>query len=364
MLRNYENTVIEMIRGQRRGTGPALVLALLSMASWCYGAAMAVRDRCYRWGVFKQKRCAVPVISIGNITTGGTGKTPVTLLLASAFYKKVPLAILSRGYRSAAEKDSSPLLLSHGTGPRFPAAVGGDEPYLLARNLPEALVIVGRNRCRAAAIAIDRGAKLLILDDGLQHRQLARDIDIVVIDAADPLGGGRLLPRGFLRESPAALSRADFIIINNGDGGDHLAARTAITPFTNAPIIVTAPTISAIATPDGDGAPPLKGKRVGMFCSIAKPYHFQRLLDSAGAHIVTTSILPDHIGITADALGAFAAASIEQGAEALVCTEKDAVRLPKEVGTLLPIYQVKITLEIIDGFAAWNNLLALIDQKV
>ena len=197
------------------------------------------------------------VISVGNIVAGGTGKTPVTLLLAGAFYERFTVAILSRGYRSKAEKLDAPVLLCEGQGPTFPASYCGDEPYLFAQRLPKAIVIVGGDRKKASFLAAKAGAQAIFLDDGMQHRRLVRDFDVVVVDVGDPFGQGYFLPRGFLRDDICSLARANLIILNHiNDSEQFTSVKMQLEPYSLAPIIGTKGFVVAIRD--------LKGQEVTM----------------------------------------------------------------------------------------------------
>lgn len=218
MLRKCERYITEIIRGKRQGTISSVLKGILRLFSWPYKIVVACRNWAYDKEWFRQYQAPVPImISVGNIVAGGTGKTPVTLMLAKAFYEEYSIGILSRGYRAPVEKLSSPIALSVGKGPFHSAAYCGDEPYLLSQNLPEACVYVGKNRHKSANMAAMAGNEIVILDDGMQHRSIGRDFEVVVVDIDDPFGQGYYLPRGLLRENPRSLSRADFVIINNID---------------------------------------------------------------------------------------------------------------------------------------------------
>ena len=201
MLNKVENYLKHVIQGKKQGILRSSIKCLLLPLSWIFHRGVQLRNWCYDKKWFKSYVPPVPiVISIGNIVAGGTGKTPVTLLFAYTFYNRFSLAILSRGYRSKAEKLDAPLILCDGKGPLYPAAYCGDEPYLFAQRLPEAHVIVGENRQKASYLAAKAGAQVILLDDGMQHEVAMRDFEVVVVDVGDPFGHGYFLPRGFLRE--------------------------------------------------------------------------------------------------------------------------------------------------------------------
>ena len=216
MMKKMELYLKQVISGRQKGVWALCIKAILLPLSWLYRFFIYCRNWLYDRGWMRRYVPPVPlVISVGNIVAGGTGKTPVTLMLAEVFYGRFKPAILSRGYRSKAEKLVAPIFLCEGEGPLFPASYCGDEPYLFAKRLPKALVIVGRNRRKASVLAAKAGAQVILLDDGMQHRRLAKDFEVIVVDAGNPFGNGYFLPRGFLREELHALKRADLIFVNH-----------------------------------------------------------------------------------------------------------------------------------------------------
>ena len=238
MLKHIEIYYLDLVTGKRKGFLAWLLKILLLPISWIYQFFVACRNWAFDRGWVRRYTPPVPVvISIGNIVAGGTGKTPVTYLLAKEFYDEVPLAILARGYRSKAENLSAPIVLSRGQGPMHPASYCGDEPFMLAQNLPKSFVFVGKDRHKASNMAAKAGVKLILLDDGMQHRRLARDFEVVVMDALDPFGQGYFLPRGLLREGLKSLSRADLIVLNHVyDHSRFIALRQKIARYTTAPV--------------------------------------------------------------------------------------------------------------------------------
>ncbi|MFN4173768.1 MAG: tetraacyldisaccharide 4'-kinase [Parachlamydiaceae bacterium] len=220
----------------------------LWLLSFPYRLIVLIRNFAYDHGIFSRYTPPIPlVISVGNIVSGGAGKTPVTLLIAEQFYQEAPLAVLSRGYRSEAEKLSHPVVVSKGTGPLHPASYTGDEAYLTAERFPKAMVVVSRNRMKAANAAARMGAKLILLDDGLQHRKIARDKEVVVLDLNDPYGLGYYLPRGLLREGKSALKRADLIVLNHArDENKYEKIKRDISHYSTAPIVATKLEVSGI----------------------------------------------------------------------------------------------------------------------
>lgn len=358
---SYEVYLHSVMKGQRLGFGPSLLKMGLLALSYAYRACVNVRNACYNRRWIKSFRLSeVAVISVGNLVAGGTGKTPFTLMLAKELQKKCAVAILSRGYRSAAEKKPFPALLQKGEG--CDPQIYGDEPCLLAQNLPGLPIYVGRKRCLAARLAKEAGARILILDDGLQHRQLARDFDVVMVDALNPLGEGYCLPRGFLREPPKGLSRAQLIVLNHVQDHAHfMQTQAALQPYTSAAFIGVQARLGGVNRLDSQGSESLEswhGKKIGVFCGLAQPLHFLRALKSHGLHIVAQHMAADHMAVDAKQLSILADEAKKQGAEMLLCTEKDYLKLKCPLTCPLPIAWVPMSLVVVEGQAVWQAFLA------
>lgn len=356
MRKKLEVYFFELIQGQKKGFLALSIKIFLHFLSWFYQLLISCRNWAFDRGYFKPYDAPVPlVISVGNIVVGGTGKTPVTLMLAREFYDDFPIAILSRGYRSRAEYLPSPITLSHGNGPLHPASFCGDEPYLLAQNLPKAHVFVGKNRHLSSNLAAKAGAQLILLDDGMQHRQLARHLEVIVINALDPFGQGYFLPRGLLRESVTSLARADLIILNHVHEKEQFeAVKNEIIKFTKAPLMGTKMEVEKVLNLDGCPVE-LQGKKVGIFCAVAHPEYFHCTVKNLGTEIVGQTYIPDHLTFKDDKLIPFCKDCQAHGAEWILCTEKDVVKLDKSVLKDLPIAWVKMRLVIVEGENHWKN---------
>lgn len=348
---------IEIIKKQRKGLLPYMLRGFLKMLSFGFQLGVSCRNWAFDQGWLKRYSPPVPlVISVGNIVAGGTGKTPVTLMLAKEFYNEVPIAILSRGYHSKAEHLSKPIHLCKSKGPLHPPAMCGDEPYLLAQNLPNASVYVGKNRHHSSVMAAKAGAKLLILDDGMQHRRLARDIDIVVMDNNDLFGQGHFLPRGFLREGAHSLKRANLIIVNHIlSDSDLEASKEKIAKYSKAPVVGARVEISGVYDFNGEKIESLKGKQVALFCGIANPEYFKKSVESLGAHVVAEFCVGDHENFKPHTLESFAYNSQKGSAEYLLCTEKDRVKFLEPLRLPLPTGWVQMELKIVAGQAVWKQ---------
>ncbi|MBS0649460.1 MAG: tetraacyldisaccharide 4'-kinase [Verrucomicrobia bacterium] len=332
-----ESYVIDIMEGRRRGK------FLLRALSYLYQAGVRLRNQAYDLGLLAAHDAGLPVISVGNIVAGGTGKTPFVKLLAQKLSSDFRVAILSRGYRSAVEKTEKNLLVEPGT----PPSECGDEPSWLARVLPHVQVWVGKNRLKSAQLAQQKGAEILLMDDGMQHRQLKRDFEIVLVDGEDPFGKGFFLPRGLLRDAPQRLRTADCVVAI--DPSEQIEEQLRL--FTRAPI-VHARRISELS---------LNEKKVAVFCAIGNPQRFLKSVREAGGAIIATFFKPDHDPFTAEELRSFAK---ESGAEALVCTEKDHVKLPADFQCAIPVIPFPSHLEIINNTRAWEQLLNKIQSKI
>lgn len=366
MMKKLELYLKDIVRGNRKGFIAFLIKSLLLPLSWLYGLGVHFRNRLYEKGWMRRYVSPVPlVISVGNIVAGGTGKTPVTLLLAGAFYERFTVAILSRGYRSKAEKLETPILLCEGHGPTFPASYCGDEPYLFAQRLPKAIVVVGGNRKKASFLAAKVGAQAIFLDDGMQHRRVARDFDIVVVDVRDPFGQGYFLPRGFLRDDICSLSRANLIILNHiQDDEEFSNVKLQLNLYSSAPVVGTKGYVVAIRDLRGQAISNLQEKKVGMFCAIAHPEYFRQTLEQEGFEVVNQYVLADHDTVQIKDLEQFAQASLKKGAEWLICTEKDRVKLEDHVNLSLPILWVQLELRVVAGQEEWQNFLNEAEAKM
>lgn len=313
-----------LIRGERKGPVAALLRGGLSMAALGFRLGGAARAAAYDGGLFAAARGPRPVISVGNLTAGGTGKTPLVIHLARA--------LLARGQR--------PGVLARGYGADRDGELN-DELRLIAREVPDALLAPGRDRVARAQEAAGRGATVLLLDDGFQHRRLHRDVDVVLLDATDPWGPGGLLPRGLLREPPEALARAHLVVLSRieflrGPERARLEEEVRATGY-EGPIVgmslvpraleplppPTAAEADRLAEPPGA----LAGQRVLAVCGIGNPAAFGRTLEGLGAHVARLEALPDHHGYTAADVTRVAALARELGVDRVVATAKDAVKL-------------------------------------
>jgi tetraacyldisaccharide 4'-kinase len=333
-MKATENSMwMRIVRGEARAPREWLAAAGLRALSVGYGLALRLHLAGYRLGVARRTRFPVPVVSIGNLTLGGTGKTTASLAVARWLSEQGRrVAYLSRGYRGAGERKT--LIVSEGFGPLLPADIAGDEPYMVARALPEVFVLVGRDRRRTGALALEKlGAEAIVLDDGFQYQRLARDLDIVLVDALLPFGYDLLVPRGLLREPPSHLARAGAVWITHSD-----LVRKADLAVTRERIRRLAPgarlweavhqpvRLRSLIVDDEVELEALSGRKICALSSLGNPLAFERSLERLGAEITARVRFPDHHSYRADELRADLAEL--NGAEWIITTEKDAVRMP------------------------------------
>jgi len=346
MTVSFKQTVQGSWDGDRTQSGIAPLRAVLGLFSLSYRGGVAARNRLYDLGLLRQAKLPCPVISVGNLTVGGTGKTPTVVLLANLLREKGRRpAVLSRGYGGRAGapvsivSDENRVLMEWGEA--------GDEPVLIARAVPGVPVLTGAERRLTGRAAVERfNADILILDDAFQHRQLFRDLDIVLVNAALPFGNGRLLPRGPLREPKASLRRAHLIIRTGAEGDpvEPLEEAAAGLPF-----------FRGIHRPQGivEGrtgrllpAASLQGEKVCAFAGIGQPEIFRRSLIALGAKVVSFRTFPDHYPYIRSDIDALRRLAAETGADRIITTEKDGVRLDYFPDFLAKVSFLRIGMEI------------------
>ncbi len=326
---------------------------LLAVASAGYRALLGVRESLYAHGVLRSGAIDRPVVSVGNLTVGGTGKTPAVLLIVETL---VALghrpAVLSRGY---GRRTRGVQVVADTASIRLEPEESGDEPFLLARRLRGVPVVVGANRHEAARVAVDRfGATVIVLDDGFQPRTLRKDLDVVMARAEHPWGNGKLLPRGPLREPLSALRRAGLVIVTGTDRVD-ACAEVARAARAHAPGIVVLPA-AYVPTECWDAArmEPVKpdtlgGARVLAFAGIASPERFAQTLRELGVTVLDLVAFGDHHWYAARDLAMLVDRARALRADTLVTTEKDWVRLRALPPIGRPLHVLAVRLDLAGG---------------
>lgn len=328
------------------------------MLSLLYGLAVRLRRVYYTRIRFSQKKLAQRVISVGNITLGGTGKTPAVVQIADVLCRnhKHPV-VISRGY--GRRDESALVVVSDGKQVLVDARTGGDEPVLIGSKLADVPVVADRNRYRAALYANRKfGSDIVILDDGFQHIRLRRDLDIVLIDAVDPFGSGRLFPAGILREPLSALDRAHAVLITGADRVEELEPLERVIRQNTAARIFTSCYVPSDIINIMTGKTKMLSKlgSVGVlaFSGIARPGSFVSMLRSLGAEVKAEFAYPDHYEYTKGDLAALYRRAADEKISMIITTEKDAVRLAglKPEG----VWALRIGLKIVEN-EAWEAVL-------
>ena len=335
-------------------TSSPLVRTLLQPLGLLYGTVMRLRTAFYDHGLLRSRRLPGAVISVGNLTVGGTGKTPMVLWIAERLVEEGHRpAILTRGYRGLGQGDAS-------------GGAASDEVALLRQRLEgRAQFGVGKDRYKNGLALAKDGAEWFILDDGFQHLELQRDANIVLLDATDPFGGGGVLPAGRLREPRSGLARADIVIITRTHRAP--ALETIVRRFTKAPIFygqtrpdeVLRVLSSTEALPEGE-QPQYK---FFAFCGIGNPVAFFADLKSWDFSVVGQRSFPDHHRYSSAEIQELQATAAAAGANALICTEKDVFNLPTSVRAALPIYACRIRLALNDENAFWTAVRAAVGRS-
>lgn len=337
----------ELVAGKRCRLPDRLTLAVLRFCAVLYAAVMRLRGMAYSCGFFPVKRLPRPVISVGNISMGGTGKTPMVLLIARELMSRGKrVAVLTRGYGGSLEGETR--IVSDGVSLLLKPEEAGDEPCLLASTLPGLMVIMGTNRHNAGMLAMQKlSPDCFILDDGFQHQRLARNLDILLLDATAPFGNGRTIPAGFLREPPSAAERADLVILTRCTG----EGATADFIHEGTPVCRSSHKLTGYTSLSGGELMPfekLVGKRVVAFSGIADPAAFFDSLEASGLPLVATLAFPDHTGYGPREMEAVGRLKQNTRAHCLVTTAKDAVKLLPYSGILRDCYVARLDLQIHD----------------
>jgi tetraacyldisaccharide 4'-kinase len=364
-----ETFYLEVVFEERHDFKAKLTRGILFGSSKLYQVGVKIHRWLINVRIFRDKTLGVQVIAIGNLTFGGTGKTPVVEKFARELQnagRKV--AILSRGYRSKPaplhikllnkillrEDQTPPRVVSDGKSLLLDSEMAGDEPYMLASNLRDVVVLVDKDRVKSGRYAIEKfGCDTLLLDDGFQYWKLrGRRHDVVLIDRQQPFGNEHLLPRGTLREPPSHLARAETIFITKSDGNTgelrariaRLNSSAAVIECLHHPLY-----LEDVFTGERSGLDFLRGKKAASLSGIAQPESFEQSFVKLGAELVYSKRFADHHRFTQQEILNVINRAKKRQAEVIVTTQKDAVRFPKIDRRDLPIYFMRVEIQIISG---------------
>ena len=339
--------------------------------AWVYGLLVKFRHWLYHSKILESKSLPVPVVSIGNLTVGGTGKTPAVILIAGILRDKgVRTAVLSRGYKGRGQERVN--VVSDGREVLLGPSQAGDEAYLMAQNLPGVPVLSGRDRYSLSRYAIEHfNTEALVLDDGFQHLRLARDLNLLLLDAADPWGNGCLVPAGPLREPMAEARRATAFLITRAEQRPGRLIEFLEHEFPGRPVFTARHRpVRLNALEGGQEREPeyLAGRRLLAFCGLAKPMTFLETLTRLGAEVAVFFKWPDHYQPQSRDLLLIEAKAIELGVTEAVTTAKDAVKLAgrslgRELGQRLDVWVLNVEMEVLDRGEEFEALLPPGDQQ-
>ena len=380
VLERFERYAVDVILERREGGRANALKFVLSGFARLYQRAVQIRLDLYRRRILRPQELGCPVVSVGNLTVGGTGKTPVAEMLARELQRRGRrVAILSRGYKSVPRPFMQrlrnklfkhldlfpPRIVSDGKRVHLDSRRAGDEPHMLAKNLPGVCVLVDKDRVKSGLHALRHfGSDILLLDDGLQYQRLRHGIDIVLIDRQSPFGNEHLLPRGTLREPPANLSRASYIIVTKSgpEPDEALLARLRTLNRTASIIECSHAPRHWEDLKTGVQYPldHLRGRHVGALSGIARPESFEEGVRQLGAVVEVSKAFADHHRFTKKEILRFLEWCDRRSLDALVTTEKDAVRFPDIDQPQVPMLFLRVEIEILRGANHWEELLARI----
>ena len=345
----------QLVSGERQKLHEKLLLGFLGVLSFLYSLVMRFRAVAYATGFFRSFQLPLPVISVGNLTMGGTGKTPTVLLIATELISRGKrVAVLTRGYGGSLEGETH--IVSDGSSILLSPDEAGDEPVLLASSLSGLMVVMGSDRYKAGLLAMEKlSPDVFILDDGFQHQRLRRDLDIVLLDSTAPFGNSRTIPAGFLREPQSALKRASLVIFTRGDGrkpaNDLIPAAL--------PYCTSSHSLSGFSMLGNDKLLPfrqLDGRRIVAFCGIAAPDAFFEGLEAEGVRLVATLAFPDHSEYGVREMEALGRLKAQSKADCFITTAKDAVKLGRYSGIIGDCYVARLELKLHDPAPLINSV--------
>jgi tetraacyldisaccharide 4'-kinase len=369
----FEQFAIDVIYGRRDDPAAVLFAAFLQVWSILFSGVAQARLWLYQKRILHDQPLGSLVVVVGNLTVGGTGKTPVVEKFARALRDRGRrVAILSRGYKSKSPSvwqrawfwlthtnEPPPKIVSDGQRVLLDSEEAGDEPYMLARNLPGVYVLVDKNRVKAGTYAIKKfGCDTLVLDDGFQYLPLKGRLNLLLVDKTNPFGNGFLLPRGLLREPIKHLKRASYVFLTKSDGRRDEDLEDLIQHHNPGVDIIECAHrpqyLQRLGLPPDEvqGRLPLtalRGRRVGAFSGIAVPESFETFVRNLGAQIAFTRRFLDHYRFSYEDFVSIFSEGLEKKVDMIVTTEKDAVRIPADLPCPVPVYYLRLEIEIIRG---------------
>ena len=378
-LENLEQFAVDVVLERRHGFRASILRGILYLLSLIFERIVQLRLYLYRKRMFRERALGCLVVSVGNLTVGGTGKTPVVEKFARALQSGGRrVAILSRGYKSVPHRRhwldrlrhkniDPPRVVSDGKALLLDSLTAGDEPYMLAHNLKDVIVLVDKDRVKSGRFAIDKWkVDTLLLDDGLQYLHLKHRLDIVLVDRQAPFGNEFLLPRGTLREPPHNLRRASYVFITKNSGESNDALRQRIRRYNRTAEIIECAHkplyLQNVQTGERLPLERLRNVFIGSICGIAAPDSFEHALKQLGARLDLAKRYIDHHYYTEAELKTFIARCIRRDLAMIVTTEKDAVRMPRlpDAEVRVPIYFMRVEIEILSGHESWEHCVARI----
>lgn len=381
-ISQLENYLADVVYDRAEGKLANLLQAVLFFLSYVFEAIVLLRFFLYNKRVLRNQPLGCLVVVVGNLTVGGTGKTPVVERFARSLTERGrSVAVLSRGYKSKKEpaykrilrwfthqEAPPPKVVSDGETVFLKSDVAGDEPYMLAKNLPGVAVVVDKNRVKAGEYAISEfGADTLVLDDGFQYLPLRGQLNLLLIDRSNPFGNGRLLPRGILREPIRHVRRASYIFLTKSKGEDHSELYATIRKYNKEAEIIECchkpQFFKEVNRPGKFSLEDIAGKKVLALSAIANPIGFEDFITDLGGEIVERRRFIDHHRFTDWQIQEVFEAAKKAGAEYVVTTEKDAVRIEEDFEAPLPFYYLRMEIGILSGEDNFDKAVARICFK-
>ncbi len=340
----YKDQIFLYIKTQiEKDTLSVFLKSFLLCVSFSWRGFSSLKNFLYDHGWFRSKKVSSVVVSVGNIVVGGTGKTPLMAILLEKFFTK-KICLLTRGYRSQMENK----LYTFQNVLQIEWNKVGDETACLAKRYPHCLFVVGKKRMDSISMKEVHTSDILFLDDGFQKRKMHKDFEIVTMNGKDPFGKNHFLPRGFLRDSPKQLKRASLICVNNVKDEKHFfLLKEKIEKYTTSPIVAMRPKITRFLRINDGKEVFLSDEKVAAFCSVGDPSSFYNLLEKQKLDVVDTMTGLDHQSFSIEKIDAFAERNILKEAKFLLCTEKDAIKIPQNASFLLPIIYCEMHLEFL-----------------